>query len=261
VIDVHCHILPAVDDGPKTLDESLEMARIAASDGIDTIICTPHYGTLRRGDQPADIVERVRDFQAAVSGAGIPLTVLPGAELVLTKEIGSIADNGLLITLNNSKYVLVEIPFDHYPPGTDEALFQLQTRGYQPIFAHPERQRQIQQKPEVLGQLVDRGIFAQVTALSMNGGFGNHAKAAAETLTRRGLVHILSSDAHVADGPRKPSLAAAKQRIGDLVGEDRAEGMAFHLPGAISRNEDFDLAEPQVRESGGFWRRLIGGRS
>lgn len=261
MIDVHCHILPAVDDGPKTLEESLAMARMAAEDGTQAIICTPHYGTLRRGDQPADIVERVSAFQAAVADAGIPISILPGAELVLTKEIGSIADNGLLITLNNSRYVLVEIPFDHYPPGTDEALFQLQTRGYQPIFAHPERQRQIQQKPEILGQLVDRGIIAQVTALSMTGGFGNHAKASAETLTKRGLVHLLSSDAHVSDGPRNTRLAAARKRIGELAGEARAEDMAVYMPGAVSRNEDYELVEPEVKESGGFWRRLIGGRS
>lgn len=262
MIDLHCHILPNVDDGPKTLEAALAMARLAVADGLNTIVCTPHYATLAKGGQRADVERRVAEFQTALDVERIPLKVLAGSELFLTPEAPRLHDAGELVTLNGSRYILVEIPFDHYPATTDETLFQLQSRGLQPLFAHPERQATIQKKPELMEALVARGVIAQVTALSLLGGNGKTVQASADLLLRRGLVHVISTDAHVADGPRKPLAAEAVRRAAALIGEARARGMVDDLPAAIIANGDYELPAPQVAEQGGgwqFWKRWTAG--
>lgn len=241
------------------------MARIAVEDGFTAIVATPHFGTLRPGRQRDDVERRVAEFQAALDSEAIPLRVFPGAELMLTREASKLADAGELVPLAGSRYLLVEIPFTHYPDYTDEMLFQLQTRGFLPIFAHPERQLNIQRKPEIMEALAARGVLSQVTALSINGGNGGTARASAERLNRLGATHVLSTDAHHPTGARVPKAKLAAGKLALTVGEARAQAMASSLPAAIVEDREYRLpgVAPQQAElpSVSWWRRLVPGGS
>ena len=232
-IDLHSHVLPGVDDGPKTWDETMRMLRRAAQSGTGTIVATPHSrdraswedtGTLRRLCDQANETLRSEELQLAVV-LGMENSLLFGT----TKRVQ--AGDGL--TYNGSRYVLVELPFLQLPLYWEEEMFQMQLQDYIPLIAHPERQAQIQERPELLAPVIERGILAQVTAGSLTGVFGPRVKKAAERLVSKGLVQVIASDCHVPDGPRNPDLTDGVWAAAKLIGEKRALAMATTVPQAI----------------------------
>ncbi|MBI4312550.1 MAG: hypothetical protein HY681_12330 [Chloroflexi bacterium] len=249
--DVHCHILPDLDDGPKTLEAALEMARIAAADGTKAIVATPHAEQVAaRGGCPF-LEERVQAFRHELQANGIGLDLVTGVEHVLTVELLKEAKEGRAVTLNGSHYILVELDFFQWPPFAEDAFFQLQIAGYTPVLAHPERQATIQKEPERLARLVEAGVLAQVTAGSLLGEFGGTALESAEELVRRGLVHCIASDGHSPEARRRPPLMSeARQALAELAGAETAQLLGIANPQAILGGKQVVLPDPPRRSRG-----------
>ncbi|HBY94074.1 MAG TPA: hypothetical protein DEP84_08950, partial [Chloroflexi bacterium] len=210
MIDLHCHILPAVDDGPPDWKTSLEMVRIAAEDGITVMAATPHDVGWQGPKPPRILVPfLVAQLNRRVRQAGLDIKVVAGMEALIDPGLAARVDAGTVLRLSSSRYVLVELPFSLWPQFTEAALFQLQVRGYRPILAHVERYQAVQAQPERLMDLVSRGIMLQVTGHSLTGLFGKDVRATAEQLLEANLVHLLASDCHTPRG-RRPELAAAR---------------------------------------------------
>lgn len=197
MIDIHSHILPGVDDGPKTMEQSLEMAKLALEDGITTIIATPHHLNGSYENTKDSIFIEVDKLNEALNKAQIPLKVLPGQETRIYGEMVENIKDGEILTLNNSnQYVFVELPSNHVPRYTNQLLYDIQLLGLTPIIVHPERNAELIETPDLLYKLVKNGSLTQVTAASLTGHFGKKIKKFSNELIHFNLTHFVASDAH-----------------------------------------------------------------
>ncbi|SDM56227.1 tyrosine-protein phosphatase [Sediminibacillus halophilus] len=196
MIDIHCHILPGIDDGAKHMEDSLEMAREAVSQGIHTIIATPHHLNGRYNNYKTDILGYVSRLNNRLQDENIPLTVLPGQETRINGEMIDHLEQEELLPLNGKSYVFVELPSDHVPRYTKQLLFDLQVQGYNPVIVHPERNRELIKDPDQLYEFVKNGTLTQVTAASIVGKFGKPIQKFTQQLIEANLTHFISSDAH-----------------------------------------------------------------
>ncbi len=225
MLDMHCHILPGVDDGAASLDESLAMARFCVADGITCVIATPHchrYCRLLR----ADILPHVARLQDALAAADIPLSVLPGSEIQVTDTAAyrHEFDAGLYCHLGNrSEFTLLEFNWkpDQYPTDAAELVGWLRLRGTTPIIAHPERHAFFADEPGRLRVLVEAGAWLQVTVDSLLGNHGPAPRVAGEVLLRSYPEAVLATDAH--NLRRCSGLSAGYTWVRDQLGVERAE--------------------------------------
>ena len=232
MIDLHAHILPAVDDGAANLEDALAMVRLAAADGVRTMVATPHSGDWQPPLSAVVVRSRVAQLQAALDREGVAVSVVMGMEVYLDPDTAWRAVQGSALCLGETNYLLVELPLHEYPAYTEQVLFELQARGFRPILAHPERNAVLAREPARLAPLVERGILAQVTAGSLAGRFGHHVLAAAELLVEHRLVHVIASDAHGV-GSRSPVMSVGVVAAAALVGAERARAMVTTTPAAI----------------------------
>lgn len=242
MIDIHTHILPAVDDGAQNLNEALAMARLAVDDGITHLFVTPHHQDYTRLTRQ-EVAQRVNKLQAQLNAANIPLTLLTGHEVRLYDDMFEDWDDQLAGPLGNSRYVLAEPLFHHYDTHTDEMLFELFDRGYIPIMAHPERILPIQQNLSLIEPFLARGGLTQITANSLTQTGNGRAKQTAHEMLRNGMAHIIASDAHK-PYRRKPVLSQARDAAAALVGQAQATAMVTTHPGAVVNDEP--IATPAV---------------
>ncbi|MDC3416613.1 tyrosine-protein phosphatase [Aquibacillus salsiterrae] len=196
MIDIHCHILPNVDDGAADMEASLQMARQAVSQGIEVIIATPHHANGSYLNEKQAIIERVDELNERLSLEQIPLVIYPGQETRVHGEMVEALSRGEMLPLNYSSYVFVELPSNHVPRYTNKLVFDLQVNGYTPIIVHPERNKEIIDNPDLLYQLVKSGALTQVTAASVIGKFGKKIEKLTNQLIEANLTHFLASDAH-----------------------------------------------------------------
>lgn len=197
MIDIHCHILPGVDDGAACLEESVEMARMAAFSGVSAVAATPHFeGTEAALPRLAVFRQRLAALRAAVEDARIPLTIHSGAEILCLPETPELAAMHRLPVYEGTNYILTEFFFEERFSYMDTMLSRLASHGYRPVVAHPERYMAIQRQPERLAQWVERGWLLQMNKGSLLGAFGGKAEDTAHALLALGLVHALASDAH-----------------------------------------------------------------
>jgi protein-tyrosine phosphatase len=233
VIDIHAHILPGLDDGPKTMDESLEMCRIAHKEGVHTIVATPHTLDGLYVNDKATIRNGVDALNAALAGEAIPIRILPGAEVHACIELADLYERGEIQTLNDSSYILVEFPNFGIPDGFDEVFFRLKMRGARIIIAHPERNMAILRNPELLAEYISQGALAQLTTGSLTGRFGSKVGKFAQHLLRHRLAHVLSSDAHSVRN-RPPHFSNALRTAATILeNREEAMGMALETPTSI----------------------------
>ena len=226
MIDIHCHILPGIDDGPQSMEESVSMARIAAEDGITHIVATPHIKY--ELTDPVSIKGLIAELNAILVSEGIPLTVLAGA------DISAVIDPALLnaYTVNGSRYVLLEFPYGRIPVSAHCTLFRFVSAGFRPIITHPERNMSVVSNPSLVSDLIARGALVQITAGSITGEFGPEAAMCSERLLRNGLVHFIGSDAH-SSRRRLPLLSEAVRMAGKLIGQDAAISLVRENPRAV----------------------------
>jgi protein-tyrosine phosphatase len=257
MIDIHHHCLPGVDDGPRTLAESVDQCRMAADEGIETIVATPHVLRGRWKNTSRTQLTSILDELRGKVGEN-PRIVL-GSEYFFAHDMDEMLRGGSIIPLAGGRYILVEFASNAVPPLVREPLYRIQLEGWTPVIAHPERNIIFQSKPEFLASLIRIGVKTQVTTGSITGEFGPEAQAAATDWLRRGWVHVMATDAH--NGTRRPPrFRIARERVADLAGEQIAQALFVDNPKSIVENRglvyDPDLPEASGNESGRLFRRL-----
>jgi protein-tyrosine phosphatase len=255
VLDLHTHILPGVDDGPSTMEESVEMARLAYEDGTRTIVATPHNRDVTERSSLSDVRDLADRFIQELHAQSIPLRVLLGMENHLEMDTAEQVDNGLATPIEGTHYILIELPFEFYPFYGEEVLFKLQIMGLHPIVVHPERNLAIQDNAEILAKLVQKGALAQLTASSITGIFGKESQRSSKELLQKNLVHIIASDCHTAWGTRKPLLSSGTAAAAKIVGKEVAIHMVESIPEAILQDRKPELDE-LLKVSGRRWWSL-----
>jgi protein-tyrosine phosphatase len=257
MIDIHSHLLPGLDDGPRTMEESIRMCRIAYQDGIRTIVATPHTlnGVYQNGKSA--ILTRVEELNNALNNSElkldsairnpqseIDLRILPGADVHLCEATIEQVDQGEAVTIGDGgKYIIIEFPYQAIPHQAEMVLFQLLGRGLIPIISHPERNLEIMRKPGRYYEMIRMGCLGQVTAMSLTGEFGQKVKQGAEKLLKGRLFHVIASDAHSYNG-RPPILSGAVKAAAKIVGKKEAEKMVTEYPLAILEGKRPDFPDP-----------------
>lgn len=255
MIDIHCHILPTLDDGAESVEIAVAMAEMAVAEGVTHIICTPHSNS-RYAFQPEVIKQRRDELQARYEGK---ITFATGCDFHLSFEnLQAIRETPTRYTLNQKNYLLVEFADYSIPPALDQALHDLQLAGLTPIITHPERNPLIRTKPERLFQWLRQGCYAQVTAQSISGKFGRTAQEAAEKWLAAGVFHFIASDAHnVSSRPLR--LKATYDYVSGEYGEELAHALLVDNPLAAFEGRPLpcvpELAEDGNTEGGQTRRR------
>ena len=257
-VDIHCHLVPGIDDGASNQAESLAMALLAVDEGIDTIVVTPHQmGSFARntGDE---IRVRTVELQELLDANGIPLRVLPGGDVRIdTGLVPGVASGDVMSLADHRRHVLLELPHELYMP-LEPLLDELDRAGLVGVLSHPERNRGLLATPGLIEPLVDAGCLMQVTAGSLLGGFGPASQAMAEQMCRRGHVHFLATDAH---GPksRRPRMRAAHERACELAGQEAADKWCREFPRLVAEGRDVPagVVHTEAPRSRGFrfWRK------
>ena len=221
MIDLHCHLLPDIDDGPKSWEESLEMASIAAQDGIRGAVTTPHWiqGT-NWEPEVSTVKEKVNEFNLKLVGAGIDFKVYPGMEIGITTNLAEFVSSGRILTLAEGEYLLLEIPFYSLPYGLEEIIDSLRKIGKKVILAHPERGKEFQENPSRILDFKELGVLVQITAGSLSGDFGEKATKCALDFAKLGVLDIVASDAH-STRRRRPIVSAGLRILEDEIGSDK----------------------------------------
>ncbi len=229
MIDTHCHILPGVDDGPESREEALAMARVAVADGIHTVVATPHLTPGDFAHHPW-IAEQVTLLQQALEQQGLPLRVLPGAEVVAAPEVLEYLPG--LPRLGSGAYLLLETPLMGLPTYLEELVFAIQLAGTRVALGHPERTQLMRAKPEVIRRLAERGCVLQLNVSSLLGRHGRMTRRLALELLREFPACVVASDAHDAlyRPPRLAPAAAVFRRVG---GEARFREAVETRPGEM----------------------------
>ena len=268
MIDLHCHLLPGIDDGAPDLATAVAMARLAVADGIIYAACTPHIYPGLYENTAADIKVALDEFRGRLEEAAIPLQLTYGADTHLVPELLSGLRNGRIPSLHGSRYLLLEPPHHVAPPRFAESVFGLLAAGYIPVITHPERLSWIQSHYETFRLLAQRGVWLQVTAGSLTGRFGTAARYWGERFLDEGLVHILASDAHGVN-QRPPLLAEGRQVAERYLGAAEATRLVETRPqGILADQNPAQLPPPPglhdgnkvtLKQPGSFLRRLFRG--
>jgi protein-tyrosine phosphatase len=232
VIDLHCHLLPGIDDGASDVAVSLAMARASVAQGVEVVACTPHIlPGLYHNSGPA-IREAIQRLQAILDEEGIPLRLATGADAHMTPDFIGGLRSGHLLSLADSRYVLVEPPHHTAPPQLEDFFFNLVVAGYVPILTHPERLSWVPSRYETIKKLVRSGVWMQITAASFTGAFGRNALYWAHRMLDEGCVHLIASDAHDAER-RRPDLALGRDCVAKRVGAEEAQRLVMTRPMAV----------------------------
>jgi len=243
MIDIHCHLLPGIDDGPNILEESLQLCRIAAEDGISHAIVTPHIHPGRWNNTRAIIQPRLQELKICLLEEDIPLQlgfageVRLSDQLMLQLDMEEIPFYG---EVNGFKIMLLEFPHSHIIPGSEKMVRWLLANNIRPLLAHPERNKQVMRDPGQLDTFVEAGCWLQLTAGSLLGKFGEQAKSTALSLLADDRVAVIASDGHNAKA-RPPVLREAYTFLCDLLGGERATQLVQSNPAKIVSSQFSDL--------------------
>ena len=235
MIDLHCHLLPGIDDGAPDLETSFAMARIAVEDGITVTACTPHNHPGVYDNHGPAIKAAIATLQLELDGAGIPLKLISGADVHIAEDLVDGLKSGRVASLNDTRYFLFEPPHHIAPPRMEAVVFDVMLAGYMPVLTHPERLTWIEDHYDAIVRLAGRGVLMQITAGSVTGRFGKRPKYWADRMLDEGLVHILATDAHNLRN-RKPVLSEARDMVSERLGEAEAAAMVLDRPARIVEN-------------------------
>lgn len=243
MIDLHCHILPGLDDGAADLSVSIEMARMAAADGIRQIACTPHIVPGLYDNTASAIRQKTKRLQQEILARGIDLQLSVGADVHIAPNLLRRLENGEVPTLDESRYFLLEPPHHVVPPRIEAIAAGLLRKGYVPILTHPERLTWLEGHYSVFEGLCSLGVLVQLTAGSLIGQFGRNARYWSERLLDERRVDVVATDAHNLTS-RPPLLARARDHVAARCGEEEADALVSHRPAAILLNRPLARREP-----------------
>jgi protein-tyrosine phosphatase len=242
MVDIHCHILPGLDDGADTLEMSIQMAEMAIADGVTHVVGTPHANSEYKFE-PELIRQRRDELQAAV---GDKLKLATGCDFHLNFEnLQDLEKNPQKYTINQKSYLLVEFADFSIPPSMDDTMHRLHLMGLSPIITHPERNAMLRTKPERMYRWLHQGSYVQITAQSLLGRFGTAAQRRAEEWLDEDRVHFVASDAHNLKG-RPLQLRAAYDAVAERRGEEVAQALFRDNPMAAfeGRNLPYEPEQP-----------------
>ncbi|MEW5424325.1 tyrosine-protein phosphatase [Amorphus sp. 3PC139-8] len=237
MIDLHCHLLPGLDDGSKDLAQSIEMARMAEADGIRIVACTPHITPGVYDNEGPRIRAAVEDLAAHLFELDINLYLVAGADVHIAPNLAQGFRSGRVLTLADSRYFLFEPPHHVAPPRLEEFVRDLLAVGFIPVITHPERLSWIDTHFSAIKRLFASGAWIQVTAGSITGQFGSQARYWSELMLDEGMVHIVATDAHNTSR-RPPNLSAARAAVASRLGEEEAERLCQTRPLGIVKDLD-----------------------
>ena len=239
--DLHAHILPGVDDGSRTPEETLEMSRVAAETGTRIILATPHRKDVTEDWSVGHLRRLIADMNARNAENGIDVSLVLGMENHLDEALPDEIDAGRALPMNGSRYILVEIPFFGRPDYIERTLVEVQEMGLTPVLAHPERIEAFQEDVELLASFVERGMLSQITSGSVVGTWGDEVKRFTHELLDRRLAHVMASDAHSPTGLRSPKLGVGIKAAASIVGMGCAMAMVVDTPLAILKDQAVDF--------------------
>jgi len=255
MIDIHCHILPGLDDGARSIEESMQMCRMSYQDGVRKVVATPHTLNGTYQNNRSTILSKVRELNTILKKINqlnemeeldpIDLVVLPGADVHFSEDIIDQLDEGRAITIRDGgRFLMLEFPSYGIPYRVEDVLFQLISRRIIPIISHPERNLEIVHRPKRYYEMIRMGCLGQVTALSLEGGFGPAVKRVAEKLIRKRLIHFIASDGHSADA-RPPILSDALKAAEGILGKEEASKMVNEYPQAVLEGRMPNVPDPR----------------
>ncbi|MBO0996432.1 tyrosine protein phosphatase [Bacillus sp. SD075] len=221
MIDIHCHILPGVDDGAAEMKESMNMARKATEAGITHIFATPHHLNEKYVNVKSDIMDRVVRLNESFQLENIPLTIHPGQEIRIHRDIFTSLEKEEILTLDDhGTYLLLELPSGRVPTYTQEVIYELLLKGITPIIVHPERNKELIANHKLLFELVQEGALTQLTSGSIIGNFGKSIQSFSKKIIEHNLTHFIATDAHNI-GSRGFTLQQAYEAITKAYGIQR----------------------------------------
>ena len=250
MIDIHSHILPGIDDGPKDMATSLDMAKLYVDNGIEKVVATPHYieGT-RHTVHPDIIRSAVESINIELEKYNIPLLVYPGNEIYVRENTLKTIVNDEVLSLNDSDFVLIEFPMnDKFPSFAEEIIYDLRLKGLKPIISHPERCLEIIEDPNKLHSFIEIGALAQLNLPSLSGEYGQDIKRTAIKLIQHNMIHFLGTDAH-SNKDRTPDISKALEVLRDYVSQVELEKLRKINPKLLLENKEIVVNKPiKVKE-------------
>lgn len=252
MLDIHCHILPDIDDGAKDIDESLKMCEIARKDGINTIVATPHLNPGVYEPERELILAKVNELNRLNH---VKLRILPGADNRVHPELLASIEKGQALTINdNMRYILLELPAHFLFHQIKDLIRGLKDKGITPIITHPERHVQIQRNLYLLYEFIKAGTLAQITAMGITGEFGLEIKRLSKRLLAHNLIQVIASDAH-SSSKRPPILSRAVEEATRILGLNEATNMVTANPEAIIEGRAFEIPSPKMKKT--FFQRIF----
>jgi protein-tyrosine phosphatase len=236
MIDLHCHILPGIDDGAADLSVSIAMAKAFVADGVSVVACTPHILPGLYHNSGPQIRQATTHLQQVLDREGIALLLVPGADNHIVPNFVTELRSRHLLSLDDTRYVLVEPPHHVAPPRLEELFFSLLVTGYVPVLTHPERLSWINSHYQLVQRLANAGVWMQLTAGSLSGAFGRNAQYWAERMLDEGFAHILATDAHGVS-QRPPNLSEGRELASKRVGDREAQHLVMTRPRGVLLNE------------------------
>jgi len=242
MVDIHHHLLPGLDDGAKSFEMSVAMARLAAADGITHVVCTPHANGTYAFD-PAVNAAKTDELRALLAAERIPVTLGRGCDFHLSYDnVRNAQADPARYSINGLGYLLVEVPDFGLPPALTETFYELQLAGLTPILTHPERNPTLLAEPERMREWLRGGVMVQVTADSLTGHKGKPAMRMAHDLLEKRWVHFLASDAHNTTS-RPPRIRDAHDLVANKYGSSYARSLCVTNPLAVFTGKPFELEE------------------
>lgn len=257
MIDMHCHILPGVDDGASDLEEAIEMAKIAQSEGIRKIVNTSHFHPEFKYKMGEGLINEIGKFNLVLKENNIDIEVLLGNEIYYSDEVIENLKELEFHTLNDSRYLLIEFSPMNVPKNLANVVYEIKLKGYIPILAHVERYNSIMENPNIIYDCIKEGAIIQVNASSILGKHGKEIKKISDILLDNDMVHIIASDAHGSER-RRPQLKGAYDFVKSKYSEDVAKNLFINNQSLIISNEDIIIPKAiRYEEKKGFFSKLF----
>ncbi len=231
--DLHAHILPGVDDGAVTSEDTLAMSRVATETGTKVVLATPHRKDVTENRSVGYLRGLIADMNKQNRAYGVELSLVLGMENHLDTDLPAEIEAGRALPMNGTRYILVEMPFFGRPDYIEDTLAVVQSMGLIPVLAHPERIEAFQREPDMLKRFIKSGMLSQITSGSVTGHWGEEVRWFTHILLGSSMAHVMASDTHHAAGGRSPKLDVGLETAAEIVGLDAAMAMVVDTPRAI----------------------------
>lgn len=243
MIDIHSHILPRIDDGSEDITMSIEMARMYVESGISKVIATPHH---IEGSSYTSLEENkiaLDELNEELIKEKIDLQVFLGNEIYISLKIIDDIKEKKAFTLNDTRYVLIELPMYDIPMYMEDMIYELLLKGYIPIIAHPERNSKIIEDPNILYEYIERGSLAQLNLPSLEGKYGEEIKSTAEILLKHNMIHFVATDAHTNRG-RSPRAENSLDILKSIISKEDFDSLTYYNANNLLDNKDIEIKSP-----------------